>query len=169
MNLEPYIEEWVLQIRAGEAATVDENMTFNDRLLFGFDAVREIVGKVWLYVILGIGVGALIHGYIPDGYLAGIMGDSSWWSVPASVLIGVPMYTNAAGVIPVIDALLGKGAALGTAPGIHDECHRPVFSRNGNFTQGAETAAHCHIHSSCGFRHPAGRISFQWFGTGGMK
>ena len=115
MGLEPHIEEWVLQIRAGEAATVDENMTFNDRLLFGLDAVREIVGKVWLYVIIGIGVGALIHGYIPDGFLAGIMGDSAWWSVPLSVLIGIPMYTNAAGVIPVIDALLGKGAALGTA------------------------------------------------------
>ena len=115
MGLEGHIEEWVLQIRAGEAAAVDENMTFNDRLLFGLDAVREIVGKVWMYVIAGIGVGALIHGYIPDGFLAGIMGDSSWWSVPLSILIGVPMYTNAAGVIPIIDALLGKGAALGTA------------------------------------------------------
>ncbi|PIE65449.1 MAG: hypothetical protein CSA26_03780 [Desulfobacterales bacterium] len=114
LRLERYIEGWVLQIRAGEAAIVDAHMSFVDRILFGLDAVRDIVGKVWFYVIVGIAVGAGIHGYIPDGYLAGMMGSASWWSVPLSVLIGVPVYTNAAGVIPVIDALLDKGAALGT-------------------------------------------------------
>lgn len=114
MQLEPYVEEWVLQIRAGEGAVVDQKMGFSDRILFGWDAVRDIVGKVWKYVVLGIGVGAAIHGYVPEGFLAGIMGKGAWWSVPASVLIGVPIYSNAAGVIPIVEALLGKGAALGT-------------------------------------------------------
>lgn len=114
MNLEPHVEDWVMQIRAGEAVVVDQTMTFTDRIRFGRDAVRDIVGKVWPYVVVGIAVGAGIHGYVPEGYLAGIMGESAWWSVPLSVLIGIPMYTNAAGVIPVVDALLGKGAALGT-------------------------------------------------------
>lgn len=114
MHLEPYIEDWVREIRAGEAAVIDQKMTISDRVLFGIDAVRDIVGKVWKYVVLGIGVGAAIHGYVPQGFLAGVMGDQAWWSVPLSVLIGIPIYSNAAGVIPVVEALLGKGAALGT-------------------------------------------------------
>jgi uncharacterized membrane protein YraQ (UPF0718 family) len=76
--------------------------------------VREIVGKVWPYVIAGIAVGAGIHGYVPEGLMASFMGKSVWWSVPLAVMLGVPMYSNAAGVIPVVQALLSKGAALGT-------------------------------------------------------
>jgi uncharacterized membrane protein YraQ (UPF0718 family) len=75
---------------------------------------KDIVGKVWPYVVAGIAVGAAIHGYVPDGLMAGIMGRNAWWSVPAAVLVGVPMYSNAAGIIPVVQALLEKGAALGT-------------------------------------------------------
>jgi uncharacterized membrane protein YraQ (UPF0718 family) len=78
------------------------------------DAVIDIVGRVWLYVFLGIAVGAGIHGYVPENFMASIMGKGAWWSVPLAVLIGVPMYSNAAGIIPVVQALLGKGAALGT-------------------------------------------------------
>jgi uncharacterized membrane protein YraQ (UPF0718 family) len=76
--------------------------------------VREIVGKVWPYLIAGIAVGAGIHGYVPENLMAGIMGKGAWWSVPLAVVVGVPMYSNAAGIIPVVQALLGKGAALGT-------------------------------------------------------
>ncbi len=114
LKMEKHIEGWVLDIRAGEAALPGGRPTIADRLRFGFEAVRDIVGRVWLYVVLGIAVGAGIHGYVPEGFLAGIMGKGAWWAVPVSVLIGVPMYTNAAGIIPIIDALLGKGAALGT-------------------------------------------------------
>ena len=78
------------------------------------EAVHEIVGKVWPWIIAGIAVGAFIHGYVPADLLATIMGRDAWWSVPAAVLIGIPMYSNAAGIIPVVEALLGKGAALGT-------------------------------------------------------
>jgi uncharacterized membrane protein YraQ (UPF0718 family) len=80
----------------------------------GRETVRDIVGRVWLYVVAGIAVGAGIHGYVPTNALATLMGKDAWWSVPLSVLLGVPMYANAAGIIPVVQALLGKGAALGT-------------------------------------------------------
>ena len=82
---------------------------------WGFDSVKAIVGKVWPWVVLGIAVGAAIHGYVPEDFMASIMGRDAWWSVPAAVLLGIPMYSNAAGIIPVVQALLGKGAALGTA------------------------------------------------------
>ena len=80
----------------------------------GGSHVREIVGKVWLYIVLGVGLGAGIHGYVPENFMASLMGKSVWWSVPVAVLIGVPMYSNAAGILPIVQALLGKGAALGT-------------------------------------------------------
>ena len=76
--------------------------------------MTEIVGKVWPYVIAGIAVGAGIHGWVPTNFMASFMGREAWWSVPLAVLIGVPMYSNAAGIVPVVQALLGKGAALGT-------------------------------------------------------
>ena len=76
--------------------------------------MREIVGRVWPYILAGIAIGAAIHGWVPENFMASFMGKGVWWSVPLAVLIGVPMYSNAAGVIPVVQALLAKGAALGT-------------------------------------------------------
>ena len=114
LKLENYIEEWVIQTNMADVDVEEEKLTWNDRIVYGWDAVKEIIGRVWIYVILGIAVGAGIHGFVPEGVMASIMGKGSWWSVPVSVLIGVPMYSNAAGVIPVIEALLGKGAALGS-------------------------------------------------------
>jgi hypothetical protein len=114
LRMEKHLEDWVLQIQAGECNMEEERKTFADRIRFGLDAVKDIVAKVWIYVVLGIAVGAGIHGYVPEGFLASYMGKGAWWSVPLSVLIGIPMYSNAAGIIPVVHALLGKGAALGT-------------------------------------------------------
>ncbi|MBS0244649.1 MAG: permease, partial [Proteobacteria bacterium] len=88
--------------------------TIIDRIKAGIEAVKEIVGKVWMWIIAGIAMGALIHGYVPADLMAKIMGADAWWSVPAAVLIGIPMYSNAAGILPVVEALIGKGAALGT-------------------------------------------------------
>jgi len=113
-RMEHHLEEWVYQIQAGEAVYDEAEKTWADRIRYGIDAVRDIVGKVWIYVVLGIAVGAAIHGYVPEGFMASIMGKSAWWSVPASILIGIPMYSNAAGIIPIVHALLEKGAALGT-------------------------------------------------------
>lgn len=114
LNLEYYIEDWVTQANMAAVEMEEEKLTWNDRFIYGWDAVKEIFGRVWIYVILGIAAGAGIHGFVPEGVMASIMGKGSWWSVPLSVLIGVPMYSNAAGVIPVVEALLGKGAALGS-------------------------------------------------------
>ncbi len=114
LKLENHVEDWVREMRVSQAAMPDTALSWEERIGFGIDAVRDIVGKVWLYVIIGILVGAVIHGFVPENFMAGIMGKSAWWSVPVSVLIGIPMYTNAAGMIPVVEALLGKGAALGT-------------------------------------------------------
>ncbi|WP_319576932.1 permease [uncultured Desulfobacter sp.] len=114
LKLENHIEDWVTQANMADVEVEEEKLTWNERFIYGWDAVKEIIGKVWIYVILGIAVGAGIHGFVPEGVMASIMGKGSWWSVPVSVLIGVPMYSNAAGVIPVVEALLGKGAALGS-------------------------------------------------------
>jgi uncharacterized membrane protein YraQ (UPF0718 family) len=114
LKLETWLEPWVLKIHAGTAVLPDVTVTWPDRIRAGLDAVREIVGRVWYWIIAGIAAGALIHGYAPEDLLVAIMGKDAWWSVPAAVLVGVPMYSNAAGIIPVVEALLGKGAALGT-------------------------------------------------------
>jgi uncharacterized protein len=114
LKMERHLEEWVYQIQAGKVEVESAELDWVGRIRYGFEAVRDIVGKVWLYVVLGIAVGAGIHGYVPEGLMASFMGKSAWWSVPASVLIGIPMYSNAAGIIPIVQALLEKGAALGT-------------------------------------------------------
>jgi hypothetical protein len=93
----------------------EQEKTFADRIEAGYTAVVDIVSKVWIYIVAGIAVGAAVHGYVPENFMASIMGKSAWWSVPIAVLIGVPLYSNAAGIIPILQALLEKGAALGTA------------------------------------------------------
>jgi uncharacterized membrane protein YraQ (UPF0718 family) len=114
LKVERYVEDWVYAIRSQPLEMQEERLTLNDRVEFGFTQVREIVSKVWLYILLGIAVGAGIHGYVPENFMAGLMGKSAWWAVPVSVLIGVPLYSNAAGIIPIVHALLEKGASLGT-------------------------------------------------------
>jgi len=114
LKLENHIEDWVTETNVVGITMDEEKLNWNDRFVYGWDAVKEIIGRVWIYVILGIAVGAGIHGFVPEGVMASVMGKGSWWSVPLSVVIGVPMYSNAAGIIPVVEALLGKGAALGT-------------------------------------------------------
>lgn len=114
LHLEIWVEPWVYQLKAGEHPE-DEKLTFAQRIKTGYTAVKEIVGKVWLYVTLGVAVGAGVHGYVPQDFMASFMGDSVWYSVPLSVLIGIPLYSNAAGIIPIVSALIGKGAALGTS------------------------------------------------------
>lgn len=111
---ERYVEDFVWQIKVGSQTGVTYKPTWDDRIRDAGHSTKEIVGKVWPYVILGIAIGAAIHGFVPESYLADIMGRSSWWTVPAAVLLGIPLYSNAAGIIPVVSALMAKGAALGT-------------------------------------------------------
>ena len=114
LKLEGWLEPWVRDIRAGAVDLPDERITLVDRIKAGIEAVKDIVGRVWMWIIAGIAAGALIHGYVPADLMVSIMGADAWWSVPAAVLLGIPMYTNAAGIIPIVEALLGKGAAIGT-------------------------------------------------------
>ena len=114
LKMERYVEDFVWQIKSGAGQALDEKLTWNDRIQRAWDSVKEIVGKVWLYVVIGIAVGAGIHGYVPESALVGIMGKEVWWSVPAAVLLGIPLYSNAAGIIPIVSALMEKGASLGT-------------------------------------------------------
>lgn len=113
LNMDRYVEDWVREIRMGDAEATEE-LDWRARVAYAWQAVKDIVGKVWPYVVAGIAVGAAIHGYVPQNFMAGIMGKDAWWSVPAAVVLGIPMYSNAAGIIPIVQALLEKGAALGT-------------------------------------------------------
>ncbi len=115
LHMERHVEPWVYALTHTEQKDAPlAHMSWNERFAAGRAAVRDIVGKVWPYVLAGIAVGAAIHGWVPTDALAGIMGKDAWWSVPLAVLLGVPMYSNAAGIIPIVQALLEKGAALGT-------------------------------------------------------
>lgn len=113
-NVEAGVEEFVWQIKVGQRSIDTQQMGWPQRFTTAWQSTREIVSKVWLYVVVGIAVGAVIHGYVPEAALASILGKEAWWSVPLGVIIGVPMYSNAAGIIPVVHALMEKGAALGT-------------------------------------------------------
>jgi uncharacterized membrane protein YraQ (UPF0718 family) len=115
LNLRHWVQDWVYQTQLGNVDSEDNRMKFADRIRYGYKAVREIVGKVWMYVVLGIAVGAAAHGYVPEDFMAALMGKSAWYSVPLSVIIGVPLYSNAAGIIPIVSVLIEKGASLGTA------------------------------------------------------
>ena len=112
LRMEKHVEDWVYQARLKDVPA-GTPMTWGHRLDAGCDAVVGIVGRVWPWVLTGIAAGALIHGWVPDDVL--VRWKGAWWEVPAAVLMGVPLYSNAAGIVPVVQALLEKGAALGTA------------------------------------------------------
>ena len=113
-NVERGVEDFVWQVRMGKTANFGASPTWTARFEDAWQNTRTLVGKVWPFVVVGIAVGAVIHGYVPTDALAGILGKESWWSVPLGVLVGIPLYANAAGIIPVVHALMDKGAALGT-------------------------------------------------------
>lgn len=115
LKLEHWVQDWVYKTKIGNNDDAEEKLKLAYRIQFGYQAVKDIVGKVWIYVIVGIAVGAGAHGYVPQDFMASLMGKSAWYSVPLSVLIGVPLYSNAAGIVPIVSVLLEKGASLGTS------------------------------------------------------
>jgi uncharacterized protein len=116
MHMERYVEPFVFQVNVKHRhSTEDQPLTWYQRFAQALDSTREIVGKVWLYVVIGIAVGAGIHGFVPDEFLADIMGKNSFLVVPAAVVLGIPLYSNAAGIMPIVSVLMDKGVALGTA------------------------------------------------------
>ncbi|MBC8146794.1 MAG: permease [Bacteroidetes bacterium] len=116
LKLQKYVADWVYEMKAKQALALDdEKPNFQQRVNAGYIAVKEIVGKIWLYIIIGIAVGAGAHGYVPDDYLAEVLGCQNWYSVPLAILVGIPLYSNAAGIIPIVSVLIEKGVTLGTA------------------------------------------------------
>ncbi len=115
LHMEKYVEDWVTKLdKSASTDNRSNSVTWSNRFQMAKQSVKDIVGRVWIFMIIGIAIGAVIHGYVPQSLMASIMGKGTWWSVPLAVIIGVPMYSNAAGIIPIVEALLGKGAALGT-------------------------------------------------------
>ena len=115
LNLKRYVADWVYKTHAKQTFEEEGLMTFNQRISSGGTVVKEIVGKIWIYILLGVAVGAGAHGFVPDEYLAGALGSQNWYSVPLAILVGIPLYSNAAGIIPIVSVLIEKGVTLGTA------------------------------------------------------
>lgn len=115
LNMSRYVAEWVYKTHAKQQLEEDTKMSFDQRISAGGEVVKEIVGKIWIYILLGIAVGAGAHGFVPDEYLAGALGNQNWYSVPLAILVGIPLYSNAAGIIPIVSVLIEKGVTLGTA------------------------------------------------------
>ncbi len=113
LKMESEVEEYVYQMKVGDAE--DEEYDFKGRLTFALEQVKFIVGKVWLFIIIGIGIGAAIHGWAPGEMLAKYAGDNNPFAVIVAVILGIPLYSNALGTIPIAEALIGKGVGLGTA------------------------------------------------------
>lgn len=114
-KLEKYVADWVYKVKNNQEASDEDNVTFPDRIRAGLTAVKEVVGKIWVYIVLGVAVGAGAHGYVPEDFMGALLGSEHWYSVPLAILIGVPMYSNAAGIIPIVSVLMEKGVSLGTA------------------------------------------------------
>lgn len=115
LRLEKYVADWVFQVKAKHQHETESRPAFADRIAMGYETVKEIVGKIWIYIVLGIAVGAGAHGYVPEDFLGALLGKGNWYGVPLAILLGVPMYSNAAGIIPIVSVLIEKGVSLGTA------------------------------------------------------
>jgi len=115
LKLEKYVADWVFQVKTNHENGESETIRFSQRIRNGFDSVKDIVGKIWIYIVVGIAVGAGAHGYVPEDFLGSLLGKENWYGVPVAILIGVPMYSNAAGIIPIVSVLIEKGVSLGTA------------------------------------------------------
>jgi uncharacterized membrane protein YraQ (UPF0718 family) len=112
MRMERFVQDYVYAVKVGAAA--ESVLTMREKIVYARDYTGTLLKKIWPYVLVGIGVGSLIHGYAPAGFLARYAGPENPFAVPVAVLIGVPLYSNAAGVIPIVHALMEKGMAVGT-------------------------------------------------------
>ncbi|HPE57226.1 MAG TPA: permease [Bacteroidales bacterium] len=115
LNMQKYVADWVFTIKSKQQEIQPKKLDFSQRMDMGFESVKEIVGKIWIYILAGIAIGAGAHGYIPDEFLAGALGAQNWYSVLVAIIIGIPLYSNAAGIIPIVSVLIEKGVTLGTA------------------------------------------------------
>lgn len=115
LNLQKYVADWVYKVKSNQEENVEDKLNFSQRIDAGFESVKEIAGKIWIYIIAGIAIGAGAHGFVPDDFLAHALGAQNWYSVPLAIAVGIPLYSNAAGIIPIVSVLIEKGVSLGTA------------------------------------------------------
>lgn len=115
MNLQKYVAQWVYEVKSNQQYVNDEKIAFPERINAGYNSVKEIVGKIWVYILIGIAIGAGAHGFVPESFLSDALGAQNWYSVPLAILVGIPLYSNAAGIIPIVSVLIEKGVSLGTA------------------------------------------------------
>jgi uncharacterized membrane protein YraQ (UPF0718 family) len=113
LKLERWVEEYVYKFHNGEGYEITKQ-TFKERLQFAKDSTKDILKRIWLYILIAIGIGGFIHGYVPENFLVHYAGKGNIFAVPIAVLLGVPLYSNAAGVIPIVYALMEKGLSMGT-------------------------------------------------------
>lgn len=113
-RMERYVEDYVWKIRLGALAQLEADVSIAGRVRYAWGEVKDIVGRIWLYVLVGIGIGAVLHGYVPEELFARYAAPDNPFAVPIAVLIGLPLYSNATGIIPVAEALLAKGLPFGT-------------------------------------------------------
>lgn len=111
---EKWVEEYVWKIQMGEMQNIEEDKSFAGRHHYAWSEVKEIVKRIWKWVVIGIAVGAMFHGFVPESWVVENLGGDNWLATPLAVIIGVPLYSNATGVIPIAEAMLGKGVAIGT-------------------------------------------------------
>ncbi|MFA5975153.1 MAG: permease [Elusimicrobiota bacterium] len=112
LRMERYVQDYVYQTKVGSAAPEEQNWT--DRVRYAREYTVELLNKIWPYILIGVGIGGFIHGYAPSDFLVRYAGRHNPFAVPVAVLIGVPLYSNAAGILPVVQALMGKGLPVGT-------------------------------------------------------
>lgn len=115
LKLEKYVEDFVYKMKVGKQSVEDQKLIMKERAEYAFESVKEIVGRVWLYVIIGVAIGGIFHGYAPEGILEKYAGKDNLLAVPVAVLIGVPLYSNIMAMIPIVESLIGKGLPVGTA------------------------------------------------------
>jgi len=115
LQLQKYVADWVFQVKSNQQEIVEEKLKFSQRIDAGLESVKEIIGKIWVYILAGIAIGAGANGFVPDDFLAKSLGAQNWYSVPLAIVVGVPLYSNAAGIIPIVSVLIEKGVSPGTA------------------------------------------------------
>lgn len=113
LGMEKYVEPFVYESHMMDIE--QDELTVKDRINFGVDQVKDIVHRVWIYVLVGVGIGALIHNWIPESFITAVLGQDKWYSVLLATLVGVPMYADIFGTLPIAEALVAKGVGIGTA------------------------------------------------------
>ncbi|TNF06813.1 MAG: permease [Bacillota bacterium] len=114
-KMEKYVESFVMEnIDPSQIDNIEYKMSRKERVKYGFDQVKEIIHKVWIYILIGVGIGALIHGFIPENWIMSVLGDKNIFSVIIATIMGIPMYADIFGTLPIAEALVSKGVGIGT-------------------------------------------------------